>query len=513
MDKSKQVRLWVALGCGLFGLLLGYLPPGRYLSRVGYDFGFIFYTSPPITNIVIVEMNKNSAEKLGQTWGKPWDRSKHAELLKKFTKDQARLVVFDVLFSEQSNSDADDDFAQAIRENKRVVLIADLKDSTGSVSGSYAEEPLQQFATNAAGCGFIRILKDTDRVVRQLYLGTTQHVSLPLLVANLLQTGASPTNLPVGNMWIRYYGPGAIPSVPYSQALESPSNYFRDRIIFIGEQPAVPPPGQQTDQHPTPISSLNGDTAGVEILATSTLNLMRGDWFSRFPWWLEAILLLGTGSCLGYGLFTLRPMRTIAWSVALCLVVPALGIAFMWWTKLWFDWIFIIAGQIPFACLISIALNRHNLPPPPTPPSSGGTVFISYSHEDRAFARKFAELLTRRGYSVFWDRQIVPGTHWDEAIEQKLKEAQCVIVLWSKHSANSEWVKTEAGEAADRSVLLPVLIRKTELPLRFKSRQTANLIDWQGNEEDPELQVILDAARKMTSAPPSVKKLDGIEAN
>ena len=124
-------------------------------------------------------------------------------------------------------------------------------------------------------------------------------------------------------------------------------------------------------------------------------------------------------------------------------------------------------------------------------------VFISYAHEDRPAAKTFAELLTRHGHSVFWDRQIAPGTTWDETIERELGQARCVVVLWSRHSVSSKWVKTEAGEAAERSVLLPVLIEQADLPLRFKSIQTATLVDWEGDEEDPELQIVLQSVRKL----------------
>jgi len=115
-------------------------------------------------------------------------------------------------------------------------------------------------------------------------------------------------------------------------------------------------------------------------------------------------------------------------------------------------------------------------------------------------ATRFAQLLAQRGHSVFWDRRIALGTTWDETIEQKLKQARCVIVLWSKHSTSSKWVKSEAGEAAERSVLLPVLIAQTNIPLRFKSLQTANLINWDGNEEDPELQSVFEAVKHLSQS-------------
>lgn len=105
-------------------------------------------------------------------------------------------------------------------------------------------------------------------------------------------------------------------------------------------------------------------------------------------------------------------------------------------------------------------------------------VFISYAREDRAAAEWLADLLSHQGYTVFWDRRIEPGTAWEEIIEKELKETRCVVVVWSRNSVGSAWVKAEAEDAANRSLLVPVLIEQTELPLRFRSIQTANLVGW-----------------------------------
>jgi WD40 repeat protein len=102
-------------------------------------------------------------------------------------------------------------------------------------------------------------------------------------------------------------------------------------------------------------------------------------------------------------------------------------------------------------------------------------VFISYSHEDRASAQRLAQWCAACGWSVWWDEAIVPGRKWDQAIERALADARCVLVLWSARSVRSDWVKTEAAEAARRGVLVPVLIEPIELPLEFRRVQTLDL--------------------------------------
>ncbi len=92
------------------------------------------------------------------------------------------------------------------------------------------------------------------------------------------------------------------------------------------------------------------------------------------------------------------------------------------------------------------------------------------------------ELLGSLGWQVFWDRSILPGKTWDEVIEEAIEAAACMLVLWSRNSVASEWVRVEAGEGFDRKILIPVLIEEAKIPLQFKRRQAASLVDWR---EDP----------------------------
>jgi adenylate cyclase len=80
-------------------------------------------------------------------------------------------------------------------------------------------------------------------------------------------------------------------------------------------------------------------------------------------------------------------------------------------------------------------------------------VFVSYASEDREAARKLASGLGACGWSVWWDRRIIAGQAFDQAIERELESAKSVVVLWSKNSIASEWVKNEAAVAAERGVL------------------------------------------------------------
>ena len=106
-------------------------------------------------------------------------------------------------------------------------------------------------------------------------------------------------------------------------------------------------------------------------------------------------------------------------------------------------------------------------------------IFLSYKKEEKAIAHIFAKALLSKHFSVWWDSKIDHGDVFDAAIQKELNSAKCVIVLWSKKSVESEWVRGEATSAKKR--LVPVLIEDVDIPVPFNLIQTANLIDWKGD--------------------------------
>ena len=71
-------------------------------------------------------------------------------------------------------------------------------------------------------------------------------------------------------------------------------------------------------------------------------------------------------------------------------------------------------------------------------------IFLSYNREDQATARRFAEAFEREGFQVWWDATLRSGEAYDRVTEQAVRDAKAVVVLWSKKSVNSDWVRAEA---------------------------------------------------------------------
>jgi len=124
-------------------------------------------------------------------------------------------------------------------------------------------------------------------------------------------------------------------------------------------------------------------------------------------------------------------------------------------------------------------------------------IFISYAREDRSRAKTLADALAAEGFAVWWDRSVAPGEVFDEVIDRSLKASKCVVVLWSRHSVVSRWVRTEAAEGADREILVPVLLEEVGIPLAFRRIQAANLAEWDSKIDSEGFSQLVAAVRRV----------------
>jgi TIR domain-containing protein len=118
-------------------------------------------------------------------------------------------------------------------------------------------------------------------------------------------------------------------------------------------------------------------------------------------------------------------------------------------------------------------------------------IFISFAHEDEARVQHLVRALEELGWSVFWDRHIPAGKTWRSYIGQALNEANCVMVAWSRHSIDSQWVMEEADEGQKRGVLVPVLLDAVEPPIGFRSIQAGNLVEWAPGRPSPRFEQLI----------------------
>lgn len=126
-------------------------------------------------------------------------------------------------------------------------------------------------------------------------------------------------------------------------------------------------------------------------------------------------------------------------------------------------------------------------------------VFISYSRKDAETARRFAEAFRAAGFTVWWDDALRSGEAFDSAIEAALHEAKAVVVLWSRESVTSRWVRAEAAVADRSGKLASVMIEPCERPVMFELAHTADLVRWRGRSDDPAWVALVEDVRRRTA--------------
>jgi adenylate cyclase len=112
-------------------------------------------------------------------------------------------------------------------------------------------------------------------------------------------------------------------------------------------------------------------------------------------------------------------------------------------------------------------------------------VFVSYARADEAHAQRVAEALRAEGYGVWRDDDLPAHRAYAEVIEERLRSAQAVVVLWSVEAAKSQWVRAEADAARSAGNLIQVSLDGSIPPLPFNQIQCADLNGWAGEGDSP----------------------------
>ena len=112
-------------------------------------------------------------------------------------------------------------------------------------------------------------------------------------------------------------------------------------------------------------------------------------------------------------------------------------------------------------------------------------LFISYSRANRDMVQRLAEAVSALGYVVWWDEELPAHLSYGDVITAKIGEAKATLVVWSRTSAASEWVRAEADLARNQKKLIQAVIDECTPPLPFNQIQFAALGDWSGDQNHP----------------------------
>jgi adenylate cyclase len=127
-------------------------------------------------------------------------------------------------------------------------------------------------------------------------------------------------------------------------------------------------------------------------------------------------------------------------------------------------------------------------------------VFISYARSDEDQAKSVADALRSSGYAVWRDDELPAHRAYADVIEERLRAALAVVVLWSVGSVKSQWVRAEAEAARSAGTLVQVTIDGVIPPLPFNQIQCADLKGWDGKSETPGWIKLQDSVAALTGA-------------
>ncbi|HEY8265653.1 MAG TPA: TIR domain-containing protein [Steroidobacteraceae bacterium] len=131
-------------------------------------------------------------------------------------------------------------------------------------------------------------------------------------------------------------------------------------------------------------------------------------------------------------------------------------------------------------------------------------LFVSYARNDEQTAVRVAQCLSDAGYQVWRDDQLPAHRAYSEVIEERLKGAKAVIVLWSAEAAKSQWVRAEADAARVAGTLVQATLDGSLPPMPFNQIQCADLQRWSGEAAAAGWRKLIDSIAAL--APPAADK-------
>ena len=101
-------------------------------------------------------------------------------------------------------------------------------------------------------------------------------------------------------------------------------------------------------------------------------------------------------------------------------------------------------------------------------------IFVSYAHKDSPLVFPILEELDRRGYRVWYDDGIVPGSEWPENIAQHLDGCSLTLAFISPNSIASANCRREVTFAlSKRKAFLGIVLQPTEMSLGMEMQLSA----------------------------------------
>lgn len=98
-------------------------------------------------------------------------------------------------------------------------------------------------------------------------------------------------------------------------------------------------------------------------------------------------------------------------------------------------------------------------------------VFVSYAHKDNEKVLDLIKLLKRKMCRIWYDEGLTPGGSWNDDLANHISKCECVIIIITNNSIQSQYVKSELNYA--------ISLNKKNLSSFFRKCRTSC---WVGND-------------------------------
>ena len=263
-------------------------------------------------------------------------------MISRLKADGARVIVYDVQFTEQSDVRDDDALINAVGDAGNVVLATDAALPGGQTAILGGNPELRSLHALPGDSLFPN---DVDGRIRRMYYEQSGLKTLAVAAAERYLGRAVPAGpFAGGSAWIDFAGPpGTVRTVSFWKALQGgyPPSTFKGKIVVVG---ATEPTLQ--DIHPT---STTGSTlmAGAEIQADAIATILDGFPLSGVGGGGDIVLILLLGMIPAIVNLRLAPLRAF-------LVAVGVAAAYTLLVQLLFDWGLIVSYVYP---LLALALS------------------------------------------------------------------------------------------------------------------------------------------------------------
>ncbi len=327
------------IGLGLLAYATGLLYP---LEAQSIDGRFSIRGTRPslVKEFVVVAVDEETFNHLRQNW--PFHRRYHAVVIDHLLAAGAKLIAFDVQFTQATDVADDDALIEAIDRAHNMVLATDAVDKSGQTGVLGGNAVLKEVGARA---GNSTVKADSQAVFRDMQHSYQAIDTFAVAIASDVKGHEISPKLFGGSerpVPIDYAGPpDTVLTIPYWEVYENkfPASSVRGKIVIVGASAH-----ELQDNHPTPTSGAQ-QMAGPEIQANAAATVLAGLPLRNGPGWLNVLLIVLFGAALPLASIRVRLWRALAGALVL-------AAAFVVATQLAFDGGTIITFTYPLLALV-----------------------------------------------------------------------------------------------------------------------------------------------------------------